>query len=215
MIGSMRCASAALAVALSAAGFRPLRRRRRRASAAAGGGEWPMYGHDVANTRTQPEETGLGPSAVAGLTPAGRSRRPRRATEPGSTRRRSSTTAACSSARPAAWRTRSTRRPDMSSGSASSKRPIPARAACRRRGGDLRQRGDLPRRRVRRAVRDRAQPLDRRGDLEERAVRPAADEQRRAGRAPTRTPARSSRTASCSPATRRPRATPRRPAASR
>lgn len=35
-----------------------------------GGGEWPSYGHDVANTRTQPEETGLGPSTVTGLKPA-------------------------------------------------------------------------------------------------------------------------------------------------
>ena len=29
-----------------------------------------MYGHDVANTRTQPDEHGLGPSAAANLTPA-------------------------------------------------------------------------------------------------------------------------------------------------
>lgn len=36
----------------------------------AGGGEWPSYGHDAVNTRTQPEETGFGPTAVAGLTPA-------------------------------------------------------------------------------------------------------------------------------------------------
>ena len=35
-----------------------------------GGGEWPEYGHDVANTRSQPEESGFGPSAAAGLTPA-------------------------------------------------------------------------------------------------------------------------------------------------
>jgi hypothetical protein len=34
------------------------------------GGEWPMYGHDVANTRTQPVEHGLGPSAAGNLTPA-------------------------------------------------------------------------------------------------------------------------------------------------
>ena len=38
-------------------------------TAPAGGGQWPMYGHDVANTRAQPEETALGPSAVAGLAP--------------------------------------------------------------------------------------------------------------------------------------------------
>jgi outer membrane protein assembly factor BamB len=34
----------------------------------AAGGEWPSYGHDAANTRTQPEATGFGPSAVAGVT---------------------------------------------------------------------------------------------------------------------------------------------------
>jgi len=35
----------------------------------ASGGQWPMYGHDVANTRTQPEPSGLTPSAAAKLTP--------------------------------------------------------------------------------------------------------------------------------------------------
>jgi polyvinyl alcohol dehydrogenase (cytochrome) len=39
-------------------------------TAPSGGGDWPAYGHDVANTRTQPAETGLGPSAVSGLAPA-------------------------------------------------------------------------------------------------------------------------------------------------
>src|SRR5881227_1085049 len=34
-----------------------------------GGGQWPMYGHDVANTRSQPEESGLAPSAAAGVAP--------------------------------------------------------------------------------------------------------------------------------------------------
>jgi polyvinyl alcohol dehydrogenase (cytochrome) len=34
------------------------------------GGDWPMYGHDVANTRTQPDEHGLGPSAAGNLKPA-------------------------------------------------------------------------------------------------------------------------------------------------
>jgi outer membrane protein assembly factor BamB len=34
------------------------------------GGQWPMYGHDVSNTRTQPEASGLGPSAVSKLAPA-------------------------------------------------------------------------------------------------------------------------------------------------
>src|SRR5205807_10162152 len=37
---------------------------------AASGGDWPVYGHDAANTRTQPDEHGLGPSAVGNLTPA-------------------------------------------------------------------------------------------------------------------------------------------------
>ena len=32
----------------------------------AAGGEWPSYGHDAANTRTQPDATGFGPSAVTG-----------------------------------------------------------------------------------------------------------------------------------------------------
>jgi polyvinyl alcohol dehydrogenase (cytochrome) len=39
-------------------------------TAPTGGGQWPMYGHDLANTRTQPEEAGLGPSAVAQLAPS-------------------------------------------------------------------------------------------------------------------------------------------------
>jgi polyvinyl alcohol dehydrogenase (cytochrome) len=34
------------------------------------GGEWPTYGHDAANTRSQPSETGLGPNAVAAIKPA-------------------------------------------------------------------------------------------------------------------------------------------------
>jgi polyvinyl alcohol dehydrogenase (cytochrome) len=34
------------------------------------GGQWPMYGHDVANTRTQPEASGLGPTAARSLAPA-------------------------------------------------------------------------------------------------------------------------------------------------
>jgi polyvinyl alcohol dehydrogenase (cytochrome) len=34
------------------------------------GGDWPAYGHDVANTRSQPAERALGPAAVAHLAPA-------------------------------------------------------------------------------------------------------------------------------------------------
>jgi polyvinyl alcohol dehydrogenase (cytochrome) len=36
-------------------------------SAASAAGEWPVYGHDLSNTRSQPLETGIGPSAAAGL----------------------------------------------------------------------------------------------------------------------------------------------------
>jgi polyvinyl alcohol dehydrogenase (cytochrome) len=35
----------------------------------AGGGQWPMYGHDVANTRSQTDETGLGPAAATSIAP--------------------------------------------------------------------------------------------------------------------------------------------------
>ncbi|HWX97969.1 MAG TPA: PQQ-binding-like beta-propeller repeat protein [Solirubrobacteraceae bacterium] len=38
-------------------------------TAPSGGGVWPMYGHDLANTRAQGEESGLGPSAVSALSP--------------------------------------------------------------------------------------------------------------------------------------------------
>jgi polyvinyl alcohol dehydrogenase (cytochrome) len=38
-------------------------------SAPTSGGQWPMYGHDLANTRTQAEASGLGPNALAGLRP--------------------------------------------------------------------------------------------------------------------------------------------------
>lgn len=34
------------------------------------GGEWPSYGHDAANSRTQPNETRIGPQAVPTLKPA-------------------------------------------------------------------------------------------------------------------------------------------------
>jgi polyvinyl alcohol dehydrogenase (cytochrome) len=34
------------------------------------GGNWPVYGHDLANTRTQPVAQGLGPGKVAGMKPA-------------------------------------------------------------------------------------------------------------------------------------------------
>src|SRR5207302_3291639 len=39
-------------------------------AAPAVGGDWPSYGHDAANTRTQPGATGLDATAVGGLAPA-------------------------------------------------------------------------------------------------------------------------------------------------
>ena len=37
---------------------------------ATAGGDWPAYGHDLANTRSQPEEHTLTPAAASGLQPA-------------------------------------------------------------------------------------------------------------------------------------------------
>src|SRR5947209_7130408 len=70
MIAALRCS--ALALGLSAACFASSAAASTSTpcTTAAAGGDWPSYGHDVANTRTQPEETRLGPSAVAALTPA-------------------------------------------------------------------------------------------------------------------------------------------------
>src|SRR5438874_4658369 len=72
VVGIARRTALLVGVALSLSGFAFASS----ASAAApcttipsGGGQWPMYGHDVANTRSQPEESGLAPSAVAGLAP--------------------------------------------------------------------------------------------------------------------------------------------------
>jgi polyvinyl alcohol dehydrogenase (cytochrome) len=39
-------------------------------AAASNSGEWPVYGHDVANTRSQPLERALGPAQAASLSPA-------------------------------------------------------------------------------------------------------------------------------------------------
>jgi polyvinyl alcohol dehydrogenase (cytochrome) len=70
-VGAKLVGSAALVLALSLISFASS------ASAAApcttppaAGGQWPMYGHDVSNTRTQPEASGLGPAAVSKLAPA-------------------------------------------------------------------------------------------------------------------------------------------------
>ena len=38
------------------------------APAKSAGGDWPMYGHDLANTRSQPKEKTIGPLQAATLT---------------------------------------------------------------------------------------------------------------------------------------------------
>jgi polyvinyl alcohol dehydrogenase (cytochrome) len=68
IVAALRCA--ALALGLSVACFASSASASAPCTTASPGGEWPSYGHDVANTRTQPEETRLGPSTVAALSPA-------------------------------------------------------------------------------------------------------------------------------------------------
>jgi polyvinyl alcohol dehydrogenase (cytochrome) len=53
------------AIAASDSGGTPCR-----TSAPRPGGEWPSYGHDLANTRSQPDENALGPDAAGQLKPA-------------------------------------------------------------------------------------------------------------------------------------------------
>jgi len=60
IVGLVAAASPVLA---HADGHRPC-------SADDAGGAWPSYGHDIANTRTQPDEHGLGPAAAGSLAPA-------------------------------------------------------------------------------------------------------------------------------------------------
>jgi polyvinyl alcohol dehydrogenase (cytochrome) len=62
--------SLALALLLSLVSFASSASAAAPCTTASAGGQWPMYGHDVANTRTQPEASGLGPSALSGLAPA-------------------------------------------------------------------------------------------------------------------------------------------------
>ena len=172
---------------------------------AAPGGDWPSYGHDAANTRTQPDGDGLGPAAAGGLTPGldvldqlDRRR------DAGSTRRRSSHDGCVFIGSSAASRTRSTRRPGMSSGSASSTRPNPGS------GGVIVGAAAVDGSAVVFLVDEFAAPYAIALDRSTGAVvwksapfaPPLTSTSRRP--APTRTPARSSRTASSSPATRPP-----------
>jgi outer membrane protein assembly factor BamB len=70
MTARVRCAGLFVVVALLAACFASSAAASAPCTTLTAGGEWPSYGHDAANTRTQPEAAGLGPSAVAGLKPA-------------------------------------------------------------------------------------------------------------------------------------------------
>ena len=68
---ALRCTALAIGFALAAALFASSAAAAAPCTTApAGGGDWPAYGHDASNTRAQPLETGLGPAAVVGLTPA-------------------------------------------------------------------------------------------------------------------------------------------------
>src|SRR5690349_14092863 len=70
MITTARCAALVVALGLSAGCLTSLAAASAPCSAATSGGEWPMYGHDVANTRTQSKAAGFGPGAAAGIKPA-------------------------------------------------------------------------------------------------------------------------------------------------
>jgi polyvinyl alcohol dehydrogenase (cytochrome) len=68
---AVRCCFLVIALTLAAACLAsPAAASAPCATPPSGGGDWPSYGHDAANTRTQGEETGLGPNSVAGLKPA-------------------------------------------------------------------------------------------------------------------------------------------------
>jgi len=65
-----RCAGLLAGLLLAAVYAAPAAGASAPCTGAVAGGDWPMYGHDVANTRTQPDEHALGPAAAANLTPA-------------------------------------------------------------------------------------------------------------------------------------------------
>lgn len=70
MIAPARCGALVLGLALWGACFASSAVAAAPCTSVTAGGEWPSYGRDAANTRSQPDETGLGPSAVAGIKPA-------------------------------------------------------------------------------------------------------------------------------------------------
>ncbi|TMK25191.1 MAG: hypothetical protein E6G62_05940 [Actinobacteria bacterium] len=70
MIATIRCGAALLGLMLAATFFVSAADASAPCMAPpAASGEWPAYGHDAANTRTQPAEAGFGPGALAGLSP--------------------------------------------------------------------------------------------------------------------------------------------------
>jgi glucose dehydrogenase len=72
MKGTIRSAGCALALTLATAAtlFAAPSMAAAPCTARVAGGDWPSYGHDASNTRTQPVAQGIGPDAVAGLRPA-------------------------------------------------------------------------------------------------------------------------------------------------
>lgn len=70
MIATARSVALVLGVVLWGACFASSATASAPCTTVAAGGEWPSYGHDAANTRAQPQATGFGPNAVAGIKPA-------------------------------------------------------------------------------------------------------------------------------------------------
>lgn len=60
---------AVVAIAIAATAMTPAQAEEGCASGAASGGEWTTYGHDLLNTRTQPDETTIGRANVGALAP--------------------------------------------------------------------------------------------------------------------------------------------------
>jgi polyvinyl alcohol dehydrogenase (cytochrome) len=61
------CAAVATAALIAGASFAAPASAAAPCTGKPAGGDWPVYGHDTANTRSQPISQGIGPGAVAGL----------------------------------------------------------------------------------------------------------------------------------------------------
>jgi polyvinyl alcohol dehydrogenase (cytochrome) len=70
MSAIIRCAALVLGLALPATCAVSAAAAAPPCTTPAPGGDWPSYGHDAANTRSQPAEQDLGPSAVSNLKPS-------------------------------------------------------------------------------------------------------------------------------------------------